>query len=51
MADAHNAERMDARSVLLAAAGRSPDIPDSADAYGWLVGSWELEVRTSILPA
>src|SRR2546427_13085112 len=28
----------------LAASGRSAEIPDSADAYGWLVGSWELEV-------
>jgi hypothetical protein len=29
----------------LSAPGRSPDIPESADAYGWLVGSWELDVR------
>ncbi|HET8646418.1 MAG TPA: hypothetical protein VFO85_13070 [Vicinamibacteria bacterium] len=28
----------------LAAAGRSPDIPEEADAYGWLVGSWDLDV-------
>jgi hypothetical protein len=28
----------------LAAAGRSSEIPESADIYGWLVGSWELEV-------
>jgi len=28
---------------LLAAPGRSPEIPEAADAYGWLVGSWELE--------
>jgi hypothetical protein len=28
-----------------AARGRSPEIPESADAYGWLVGSWELDVR------
>jgi hypothetical protein len=28
----------------LRASGRSPEIPESADAYGWLVGSWELEV-------
>ncbi len=25
--------------------GRSPEIPESADAYGWLTGSWELDVR------
>jgi hypothetical protein len=31
--------------AVLAAAGRSPEIPESADAYGWLVGSWHLEVR------
>jgi hypothetical protein len=28
----------------LAAPGRSPEIPESADVYGWLIGSWELEV-------
>lgn len=30
--------------TLLAAPGRSPEIPESEDAYGWLVGSWDLEV-------
>jgi len=30
--------------TLLSAAGRSPEIPESADIYGWLVGSWDLEV-------
>ena len=30
-------------TALLAAPGRSADIPESADAYGWLVGSWELD--------
>ena len=29
----------------LGAPGRSPEIPESADVYGWLIGSWELEVR------
>ena len=28
----------------LSSSGRSPEIPDSADVYGWLVGSWELDV-------
>ncbi len=28
----------------LIAPGRSPEIPESADLYGWLVGNWELEV-------
>ena len=39
-------ERADARSILLASPGRSPEIPESADIYGWLVGSWELEILT-----
>ena len=30
-------------TALLAAPGRSAEIPESADAYGWLVGSWELD--------
>ena len=30
--------------TLLAATRRSPEIPEDADVYGWLVGSWELEV-------
>jgi hypothetical protein len=30
--------------AVLSAPGRSPEIPESADAYGWLVGRWELEV-------
>jgi hypothetical protein len=29
---------------LLHSSRRSPEIPESADAYGWLVGSWELKV-------
>jgi hypothetical protein len=29
----------------LTASRRSPEIPDASDAYGWLVGSWELDVR------
>jgi hypothetical protein len=31
--------------ALLAASGRAPEIPESADAYGWLIGSWELDVH------
>lgn len=30
--------------TVLTAAGRSPEIPESADVYGWLIGSWELDV-------
>jgi hypothetical protein len=29
--------------AALLASGRSAEIPEAADAYGWLVGSWELE--------
>ncbi len=28
----------------LAATGRSPEIPEQSDVFGWLVGSWELDV-------
>lgn len=31
--------------AVLGAAGRSPEVPEQADAYGWLVGSWDLDVR------
>ena len=37
-------DNADAVNVVLAASGRSQEIPKSADAYGWLVGSWELDV-------
>jgi hypothetical protein len=37
--------RTDDFTDALAAAGRSGEIPESADLYGWLIGSWELEVR------
>jgi hypothetical protein len=30
--------------AALSAPGRAREIPESADAYGWLVGSWELDV-------
>jgi hypothetical protein len=30
--------------TVLASSGRSPEIPAAADAYGWLVGDWELDV-------
>jgi hypothetical protein len=29
----------------LAAHERAPEIPDADDLYGWLIGSWELDVR------
>ena len=36
-------EKEDFRTVLLST-GRSPEVPQAADTYGWLVGSWELDV-------
>ena len=30
----------------LVAPGRSPEIPESADVFGWFVGDWELDVRS-----
>jgi len=36
---------LDKMRESLMATGRSPLIPESEDAYGWLVGSWDLEVR------
>ena len=30
--------------AVLGAGGRSAEIPESADVYGWLIGSWELDV-------
>ena len=29
---------------MLASPGRSPEIPESDDVYGWLIGSWNLDV-------
>lgn len=31
-------------NAALAAEGRSVEIPETMDAYGWLVGSWDLDV-------
>jgi hypothetical protein len=31
--------------TALVTADRSPEIPEASDVYGWLVGSWTLEVR------
>jgi hypothetical protein len=38
------AERWADFNNLLSTSGRSPEIPDSSDVYGWLIGSWELDV-------
>ena len=40
---APNTEKLEFPAAL-AASGRSPEIPESSDLYGWLIGSWELEV-------
>jgi hypothetical protein len=45
-ADAANAENF---LSVLAAEKRSPDIPESEDLYGGLVGSWELDVRRNLV--
>lgn len=37
-------ERVEHAQTVLAAVGRAAEIPESADAYGWLVGSWDLDV-------
>jgi hypothetical protein len=34
-----------ALASVLAATGRSAEIPEAADCYGWLIGSWALDVR------
>jgi hypothetical protein len=35
---------IDSFHAALSSAGRSPEVPEALDAYGWLVGSWELNV-------
>jgi hypothetical protein len=39
------AEQQTGFHPVLAALDRSRDIPESADVYGWLCGSWDLDVR------
>jgi len=34
----------DAMHAALAAAGRSDEIPEAQNIYGWLIGSWDLDV-------
>ena len=49
----HTDQRIDFFSRL-AATERSTEIPESADVYGWLCGSWDLHVlhyRGSTLPS
>ena len=38
-------ERLEGAQAVLASPGRAAEIPGTADVYGWLVGSWELDVR------
>ncbi|HZD93860.1 MAG TPA: hypothetical protein VE133_06370 [Candidatus Sulfotelmatobacter sp.] len=40
---APNSEKLEFFTAL-AAPVRSPEIPENADLYGWLIGSWDLEV-------
>src|SRR5512139_4001133 len=44
MTTMETAETLDFQTRLTARS-RSTEIPESADAYGWLVENWELEVR------
>jgi len=46
MAAQQTVDTLDQRSILLASSGRAPEKPGAADIYGWLVGSWELDVLT-----
>jgi hypothetical protein len=39
-----NVEQQSDFHSCLAASTRSPEIPESADVYGWLCGSWDLDV-------
>jgi hypothetical protein len=39
-----NVDRQSEFHSCLAASTRSPEIPESADVYGWLCGSWDLDV-------
>jgi hypothetical protein len=43
MANISHAQKEDFQAVLRAL-GRSPEISEAQDLYGWLVGSWELDV-------
>ncbi len=44
MSETRTRSSNDSFVALLPSAGRSPEIPESADVYGWLVGSWDLDV-------
>lgn len=44
MMTSHRAEETPTAQLVLAAGGRSAEIPEDADVYGWLIGSWELDV-------
>lgn len=38
-----NAEKLEFPAAM-ASPGRFPEIPEASDLYGWLIGSWELDV-------
>ena len=40
---APNAEKLEFPAAM-ASPGLSPEIPEASDLYGWLIGSWELDV-------
>jgi len=41
----YNSSSMTTFEIALTAPGRSAEIPEALDVYGWLIGSWEMEVR------
>lgn len=42
---AYNGCSMTTKDIALISPARSYEIPEAADAYGWLIGSWDLDVR------
>ena len=41
----YNSSNMTKFEIALTASGRGPEIPEASDVYGWLIGSWHLDVR------
>lgn len=44
MTTSNRIEEIPIAQTMLAAPGRSAEIPEQSDLYGWLIGSWELDV-------
>jgi hypothetical protein len=41
----YNSSSMTTNNIALIWPARSHEIPEAVDAYGWLIGSWDLDVR------